>query len=93
MTGEADLFDFAADLKHETDRAYLVNDGKKDHWLPKQFTENNGDRTFTIPEWLAIEGGLHDAALLQRPDGKRVGHRNGVCVAHTAHPSSPGKGR
>ncbi len=52
------LFDFAAELKHETEKAFLVNDGKKDHWLPKGMTENNGDGTFTLPEWLAIEKGI-----------------------------------
>lgn len=55
---KAEPFDFAADLKHETEKAFLVNDGAKDHWLPKQFTEQNPDGTFTIPEWLAIEKGI-----------------------------------
>jgi tRNA-splicing ligase RtcB len=40
------------------DKAFLVNDGDKDYWLPKAMTENNGDGTFTIPEWLAIEKGI-----------------------------------
>jgi hypothetical protein len=52
------LFDFAATLKHETDAAFLVNDGDKDYWLPKKLTEDNGDGTFTIPEWMAIEKGI-----------------------------------
>lgn len=58
------LFDFAATLKFETQEnnesggAYLVNDGTKDHWLPKRFTENNGDGTFTIPIWMAEEKGI-----------------------------------
>jgi hypothetical protein len=52
------LFDFAAELKHETEKAFLVNDGTADHWLPKHFTENNGDGTFTIPEWMAVEKGI-----------------------------------
>ena len=52
---DAKLFDFAAEKKHETENAFLVNDGTKDVWLPKTFTEDNGDGTFTIPEWLAIE--------------------------------------
>ena len=52
------LFDFAAELKHETDNAFLVNDGTKDHWLPKKFTENNGDGTFTLPLWMAEEKGI-----------------------------------
>jgi len=52
------LFDFAAELKHETDAAYLVTDGSEDYWLPKSMTEDNGDGTFTIPEWMAIEKGI-----------------------------------
>ena len=52
------LFDFAGTLKHETDNAFLVNDGDKDYWLPKKLTEDNGDGTFTLPEWLAIEKGI-----------------------------------
>lgn len=52
------LFDFAAELKHETQNAFLVFDGDKEHWLPKSLTENNGDGTFTVPEWLAIKNKL-----------------------------------
>jgi hypothetical protein len=52
------LFDFAGTLKHETEKAFLVTDGTKDYWLPKGMTENNGDGTFTIPEWLAVEKGI-----------------------------------
>jgi hypothetical protein len=35
-----------------------VNDGDKDYWLPKKLTENNGEGTFTIPAWLAVEKGI-----------------------------------
>jgi hypothetical protein len=52
------LVDIMADLKHETDKAFLVNDGDQDVWLPKQYVENNQDGTFTMPEWLAIDKGL-----------------------------------
>lgn len=52
------LFDFAGVLKYETELAFLVNDGDKDYWLPKAKTEDNGDGTFTLPEWLAIEKGI-----------------------------------
>jgi hypothetical protein len=52
------LFDFAATLKHETDNAFLVNDGDRDYWLPKKLTENNNDGTWTLPEWLAVEKGI-----------------------------------
>lgn len=55
---DAMLFDFVGILKHETENAFLVNDGDKDYWLPKKLTEDNGDGTFTIPEWLAIEKGI-----------------------------------
>jgi hypothetical protein len=55
---DAKLFDFAATLKHETDGAFLVNDGDNDFCLPKKLTEDNGDGTFTLPEWLAVEKGI-----------------------------------
>lgn len=55
-TGESNLFDFAGELVHETDLAFLVNTGgKKPVWLPKELAEKHEDGTFTIPEWLAIE--------------------------------------
>jgi len=53
-----ELFDLAAELRYETDNAYLVFDGTKEAWLPKSVTENNNDGTFTIPEWLALKKGL-----------------------------------
>lgn len=56
--GEAKLFDFSGTLKRETASALLVNDGTRDVWLPKSLTEDNGDGTFTVPEWLAIEKGI-----------------------------------
>lgn len=49
------LYDFAAELRHETDKAYLLFDGFKEFWVPKAHSENNGDGTFTIPQWLAEE--------------------------------------
>lgn len=58
MSKNDKVVDIEATLKHETDAAYLVNDGETDAWLPKSLTENNGDGTFTIPEWLGIDKGL-----------------------------------
>lgn len=52
------LYDFAAELKHETPSAFLVTDGTDDYWLPKSMTEDNNDGTFTCPEWLCIEKGI-----------------------------------
>jgi hypothetical protein len=55
---DADQFEFAAELVHETDAAYLVNDGDQEHWLPKKLTTRIDDKTWSIPEWLAIERGI-----------------------------------
>ncbi len=52
------LTDIAAELRHETPRAYLIFDGATEVWLPKSQTELNSDGTFTLPEWLAKEKGL-----------------------------------
>lgn len=57
-TGRSDLVDVAIELRHETDRAYLVFDGDKEVWLPKSLAELNTDGTVTIPEWLAHREGL-----------------------------------
>lgn len=53
--GKSDLIDIALIVKHETDKAWLVNDGDNDVWLPKSQAESNEDGTFTMPEWLALE--------------------------------------
>ena len=54
-TGVSDLVDIAAELRHETDRAFLISDGDKTVWLPKFMVEDNDDGTFAMPEWLAQE--------------------------------------
>ena len=59
---DAKLCDVAVLLKHETMKAYLVNDGANDVWLPKSMVEIEivGDKSsiVTMPEWLAKEKGL-----------------------------------
>ncbi len=52
------LFDIDAELRHETELAFLIFDGEREFWLPKSKVENNGDGSFTMPEWMAIEKGL-----------------------------------
>jgi len=47
------LVDIAAVLRHETLKAYFIFDGEHEVWVPKSLVENNGDGTFTMPEWLA----------------------------------------
>ncbi len=65
------LIDIAAELRHETDKAYLVYDGRSETkkgdttpselliWLPKSQVEyNEDDGMFAMPEWLALEKGF-----------------------------------
>lgn len=64
------LIDIAAELRHETNSAYLLWDGREEIkkgdtksselriWVPKSQVEDNGDGTFTMPEWLALEKGF-----------------------------------
>jgi hypothetical protein len=54
----ARLTDVAAEVRRETEHAWLIFDGAVEVWLPKSLVENNGDGTFTLPEWLATEKGL-----------------------------------
>jgi hypothetical protein len=55
---DSKLVDVAADLRDETKMAFLLFDGRRQVWVPKSMVENNGDGTFTLPEWLAIEKDL-----------------------------------
>jgi hypothetical protein len=67
---KSDLVDITAELRHETDKAYLIFDGRIEikkgdtvksevrTWVPKSQVEFDNDKTFTMPEWLALEKGL-----------------------------------
>ncbi len=51
----SDLIDIEVILKHETDSAWLVDDGdEKPVWIPKSQAEFDGE-ILTLPEWLAME--------------------------------------
>ncbi len=52
------LIDIAAEIKRKTDKAFHLYDGAKTEWVPKQYVEDNGDGTFTMPFWLAKEKGF-----------------------------------
>ena len=53
------LVDIAAELRHETLKAWLIFDGDQEVWVPKSLVEyNKDDKTFTMPEWLAKKMGL-----------------------------------
>ena len=59
MPRDSSIIDLAMELRHETARAYLVHDGRKDVWLPKSLVEyDERDKVFTMPEWLAQREGL-----------------------------------
>jgi hypothetical protein len=57
-TIESKLADIAGALRGETDKAFRLYDGKTTEWVPKRLVENNGDGTFTMPEWLAKDKGF-----------------------------------
>jgi hypothetical protein len=55
---EAKLFDVAAKVVRETDKAWLIDHGGGEAWVPKSQVEKNPDGTFTMPEWMAVEKGI-----------------------------------
>lgn len=50
-----ELVDLEGVVRGETDKAIRLVVGDKAAWLPKSHVEDNGDGTFTMPEWLAID--------------------------------------
>jgi hypothetical protein len=58
MSYDPPLFDMAAEIRRETDKAWLLFDGTKEAWVPKSQVEDNKDGTFTMPEWLAKDKGF-----------------------------------
>ena len=58
-SGQSDIIDIAADLKHETEKAFLIDSGdEKPVWVAKSQVDKNDDGTFSMPEWLAKDKGL-----------------------------------
>jgi hypothetical protein len=58
MMKQHDIIEIAAELRHETDKAFLLHDGDRQAWVPKAQVENNSDGTFSMPEWLALDKGF-----------------------------------
>lgn len=57
--GNRVTYDFAATMEHDTPKAYLLDcGGKEPQWFPKSQTTDNGDGSWTVPEWLAKEKGI-----------------------------------
>jgi hypothetical protein len=57
---KSNIIDIAGILKHETEKAFLVDAGTDEPvWLAKLLVEHDPtDGTFAMPEWLAMEKGL-----------------------------------
>jgi hypothetical protein len=59
MSYSSEIVEVTADLKHETEKAYLlIFDGAHEVWVPKSQVEDHGDGTFTMPRWLADKNKL-----------------------------------
>lgn len=59
MTDSRDLLtEIAGEIRGETDKAWRLFDGAVTAWVPKSLVEDNGDGTFTMPEWMAKEKGF-----------------------------------
>lgn len=56
--GDQKLTDIAGEKRGETEKAIRIYDGAKTEWVPKQYVEDNGDGTFTMPEWMAKDKGF-----------------------------------
>lgn len=55
---DSKLIDLSAEIRGETEKAWQLYDGTRKEWVPKSQVEDNGDGTFTMPEWLAKEKGF-----------------------------------
>lgn len=47
------LIDISGEKRAETEKAIQIYDGARTARVPKSQVEDNGDGTFTMPEWLA----------------------------------------
>lgn len=52
------LIDIEAQQLRSSDKGLLLDDGKVREWVPKSLVQDNGDGTFTMPEWLATDKGF-----------------------------------
>jgi len=59
MPKNHDIIEIAGELRHETDKAYLLFDGDKEVWIAKSLGEWDAhSKTMQMPEWLAHSKGL-----------------------------------
>ena len=58
ITKASKLIGIRAEARAETQKAFQLYDGKRTAWVPKSQVEDNGDGTYTMPEWLATNSGF-----------------------------------
>lgn len=59
MSGrDEEMVDVDAKLIDESDAAWFISDGFSRAWIPKSKCTDNGDGTFSMPEWIAKDKGL-----------------------------------
>ena len=59
MKKNNDIIEIAGELRHETEKAYLLFDGDKEVWVPKAQCEwDQQEKVMQMPEWLAHSKGL-----------------------------------
>jgi len=58
ITKASKPIDIRAEARAETALAFQLYDGKRTAWVPKSKVKDNGDGTFTMPEWLATSSGF-----------------------------------
>ena len=55
----SDDYTFDAVVERETPEALLLDVGLDDPvWFPKSQCDDNGDGTFTVPQWIAEDKGI-----------------------------------
>ena len=53
------MIELDLDLEDESEKSFLVSDGKNACWIPKSLVEYDTETgKFSMPEWLALERGL-----------------------------------
>lgn len=57
-TIQSKTVEIEAEIKHSTDSALKLYDGKTTCWVSRHLVTDNGNGTFTMPEWVAKDKGL-----------------------------------
>lgn len=58
MKKNHDIVEITAEIRRETKRTYLLYDGEREELFTKSNVRDNGDGTFSMPEWVARDKGF-----------------------------------